>query len=382
VILALLLLAFAVGSGLLVGACEKRTSTIYTGPQEEARRNRFLAAQRLLGALGLDVRAVDGVEGLDTLPGPAGTLIIPIDRAAFTQERSDQLRAWAAEGGHLVVVTWSLWDDENRSADLILDPLGVRQFMWSAEEPEDFEEREEREIELTQVPFENRAEPLAAQFDPWFYLELEDPERHVWDIADDYGTHVLTVSEGDGYVTTLTDDYFLANDTIGNHDHAELLYRLVGKFGRGGEVTLLWNASYPGLFALLWKHGWTLVLGLVVFVAFWAWSVSRRFGPLRPDDVPERRRLMEHIEAAGRFQLAHDGERALLDAVRNALRARIAERHPGWLELAPAQQHERIATWTGISRERIDRALAYRSAGDRERFALRIVTLENIRKSL
>jgi hypothetical protein len=91
---------------------------------------------------------------------------------------------------------------------------------------------------------------------------------------------------------------------------------------------------------------------------------------------------MEHIEAAGRFQLRNGHGRALVAAVRRAIRARLAARHPAWLELVPAELHERLAERSGLSEERVSRALAYGDSHDRERLARRIATLERIRKAL
>ena len=91
---------------------------------------------------------------------------------------------------------------------------------------------------------------------------------------------------------------------------------------------------------------------------------------------------MEHIEAAGRFELRGGNQRALLDSVRQAVRTRIRSRHPGWLTLVPAELHARLAARAGIARQQVDRALAYGESRDRERFARRIATLEKIRKAL
>ncbi len=389
-------LLLAGGSALFFEACEKRSSELYTGFRGEARSNRYLAAQRLLEAMGAEVTVIEDIEGLDELPGPRATLMVPVSRnETWSQERGAAVLDWVRGGGHLVTVTWSLWDEEERAPDFILDPIGIRQYMWQSPDPEEDPQEEDAEtVEpeghgeegpdeavVAHAYFEDRDEPLEISFDPWFYLLL-DGRQAVWTIADANGTHLMTVPEGEGYVTVTTDDYWLANATIGLYDHAELLWRVAQRFGRDGAVWLVVGASYPGAWELLWRHGWTIVVSTALLAAAWVWLRMRRFGPVLPDEPPGRRSLMEHIEAAGRFQLRHRGERDLLDSARQAVLARVRERHPGWLKLTPRELHTRFAEHSGIPGERIDLALAYRTDRDPERFGQRIATLEKIRKAL
>ena len=379
-------LLLAGASALFFRACEKRSSELYTGFQGEARSNRYLAAQRLLEAMGTDVTVIDNIEGLDELPDPRATLMVPVSRnETWSQERGAAALDWVRSGGHLVTVTWSLWDDEERAPDFILDPLGIRQYMRASsddeEDPEGHGEEGPDEAVVAHAHFDDRDEALEISFDPWFYLLLDGREA-AWSIRDNYGAHLLSVAEGLGHVTVTTDDYYLANETIGGHDHAELLWRAAHRFGHDGGVWLLIGASYPTAWELIWRHGWMIVISAALLAVAWVWARMHRFGPVLPDEPTGRRSLMEHIEAAGRFQLRHRGERDLLAAGRQAVLARVRERHPGWLSLSPRELHARFARHSGIPRERIDQALAYGTDRDPERFGQRIATLERIRKAL
>ena len=380
--LVVFVLLLAAGSALWLGACEERVENQVVGFQGEAKRNKYLAALRLLEAVRPDVRAFENERELDGLPPTDGTLLLLTNRnERLGEARSHELLDWVREGGHLVVITWSLWRDPERSPDLVLDRLGVRQHMWSDEE---LAERapEESDGWTARVALPDRSEPLSVEFDPKYHLELVEPERERFAISDVGGTHLLTVAEGAGYVTTLTDDYFLTNDFIGDEDHAELVYRLAHLFGRDGAVWLVWSDAVAPWWRLVWRHGWTVVVSLAALVVLWLGVRVPRFGPLAPDAPRDRRELMEHIDAVGRFQLAHGAGAELASSVREALVARLRQRHPALAKLDPREQAERLAELSGIPAERIARALAPGRERDDERFAARIATLQRIRKAL
>ena len=135
-----------------------------------------------LEAMGAPTRSLAAIEELDELPTPEGTLIIPANRSGFTEQRSLALLEWARAGGNLIVLTWSLWDDEDRVPDLLLDPLGVRQFMHE----DSSEVGGELEAVSSQVWWEDRDGPLEIAFDPLYYLELAEREAD-WEVGDQHG---------------------------------------------------------------------------------------------------------------------------------------------------------------------------------------------------
>jgi hypothetical protein len=393
---------------LFFATCEKREIELQTGYRGEAKRNPYLAAQRMLARMGGSVSSHADPGVLFELPSERGTIFLPTARSSVSPARSAELVGWAERGGHLVVVVWQLWDDENRTPDPILDPLGIRQFMNQAE-AEDDDEQDEQEVEpgeeapageaepaddepearalepvIASVRVRGRDDPLQARFDPRFRFELapEAEPTRVFEIGDENGVHLVTVRVGQGFVTALTDDYFLTQPTIGELDHAELVYRLAHYGGRAGPIAFVYGDDYPGALELMWKHGWAAVLALGALVVAWAWSVSRRFGPIRAEPAAERRALMEHVRAAGRFQWRRGASGALVAATREALLARLRERHPRLEELSPAEQAARLAELAQLPAERVARALAFRTDTESSRFAQDVAVLEKIRRAL
>ena len=385
-------------------SCEKRSIEIPRGLRGEAARNPYLAAQRLLERMGTPVRSLADLSGLTELPPAGATLMIPTARRTLSKARALELSGWVESGGHLIVVSWQLFDDLKRDPDFVLDPLGVRQYQNEAEDeaPQDdepapeepaplvtqasapAEQDEEPEPEIAQAEFADRETPLQVEFDPGFRIELDAvaTAARVFEIADANGAHLVTLRKGRGLVTALTDDYFLTQPLIGDWDHAELVYRIAHFDGRAGPVWIVWGDEYPKALTLLWRHAWMVVSSALLVLGLWIWSASRRFGPLAPDRSSERRELMEHVRAAGRFQWRRAAAPALLAATRDALLERVRERHPSFAALEPAEQAERLADLSGLPSDRVLRALAFRTDTEAGRFAQNVATLEKIRRSL
>ncbi len=406
--------AVAVLATLFFSSCEKRSIEVPRSLRGEAARNPYLAAQRMLERLGTPVRGLADLSGLEELPPADATLFIPTARRTLSKAGSLELADWVERGGHLVVVSWQLFDDENRSPDFVLDAIGVRQYLNETEgsdsedgdsqddEPDDRapapddaaplvtqvsapeDQDEEPESEVAQAVFPDRETPLRVEFDPQFRIELDPLAKsaRLFEIADANGVHLVTLRKGRGLVTALTDDYFLTQPVIGDWDHAELVYRIAHFEKRTGPVWIVWGDEYPGALTLLWRHAWMVVASAVLVLALWLWSASRRFGPLAPDRSGERRELMEHVRAAGSFQWRHAAAPALLAATRDALLERVRARHPSFAALEPAAQAERLATLSGLPSARVLGALSFRTDTEAGRFAQNVATLEKIRRSL
>jgi hypothetical protein len=106
-----------------------------------------------------------------------------------------------------------------------------------------------------------------------------------------------------------------------------------------------------------------------------------RFGPILPEAPLARRRWIEHLEAAGRFQWRADRGRALLAAARAAVIDRVRSRHPAWLGLETGALAQRVASACDIEAGEVAAALEAPARRGRE-FARTISLLERIRAAL
>ena len=393
------LLAAAVG--LFFATCEPTEVVLPRGYVGAAARNPYLAAERMLDRMRMPTDSFADVGVLSSLPPVTSTLILPTERRSIPDRTSADLLDWVERGGHLVVVSWQLWDDPNRHPDPILDAVGVHQFMNKETDDDhgdtqqlqapapggekDGQDDDSGEPPLAEAEFPDRDEPLQLRFDQHFRLDVSDQvsdDDIILEAGDDAGSHLVTVRHGKGLLTALSDDYFMTQPPIGELDHAEMVYRLTRLGGHRAPVWIVYGDEFPSIWRLVLRNGWMVLASGVLLLALWLWSVVRREGPIAADPAPARRELMEHVRAAGRLQWQRGGAQALVQAVRAALFARMRERHPSFHTQTPREQVAQLEALSGLPAERIDDALGYRQDRDPARFAAKIAVLEKVRRSL
>ena len=361
---------------------------IEVGLKDEARENPYLALGRFVEHYGASVRTFPVYT---RPPPPRATLYFPAERVVLSARQNAELRAFAEDGGHLIVVTHTLWEEKDKTPDPLLDPLGAAQFenkrppvhpsnpmecpAPKTENDEPWWKPDPRPVSLP-----DGSGTLMLHFDRRFRLE-ERGSPAVWRLADTFGAHALRYRLGQGMITVLTDDGLLTNAAIGKYDHAALAAWLLAP-RPGGMIWIIRDHDAPPLWAWLWKYAAPVVLAVLALLAVWLWGATRRFGPIAPDTAAERRSLVEHITASGRFLWQHGASGALMAAVVQALRQRIRARHPALAGLPVTDLSAKLAALTGLPEPAIARALAADPPSSGERFAQDIETLESLRKGL
>jgi hypothetical protein len=385
-------IAAIVALGLLLAAFwiyehyELYEHEVEVGASAEARDNPYLALGRFIEGYGAAVRTVPVYT---RLPPPGATLYFPAERAALSERQNAELRAFAESGGHLIVVVRTLWEERARTPDPLLDPLGAAQVeneppaaanggAMQCQAPEDQASWWHPGPRPMDLP--DGSGTLKLDFNQRFRLEEKGVVAQ-WRLTDRFGAHAVKYPVGKGAITVLTDDGLLMNDGIGLHDHAAFATWLFGP-KPGGVVWVVRDHDAPPLWDWLYRHAGPVLLAAGLLLAVWLWGRTRRFGPVAPDPLPERRSLIEHIAASGRFLWRHGCPAALVGAAVLALRGRIRARHPHWAGLPLADLATRLAAFTGLPEPRIARALAAEAATSGERFAQDIETLESLRRTL
>jgi Domain of unknown function (DUF4350) len=379
IIAAIVLVAVAALSWWTYSKFEFYDTESELGYRGEARKNPYLAAGRLLEKYAAHVRFQQVYTGL---PPPGATLLLPTPRRGLSKQQSERLREWAEAGGHLILVTWTLWDDERSEGDYLLDPLGVRQFQHepaakpgAAQEAPPLPGDQPRPVRLPRD-----GEQLDVFFDSHFMLK-DASGKAAWALADDNGTHVLHYRVGRGAITALSDDRFLTNDAIEKYDHAALLVWLFEP-KPGSTVWIVQGDDVLPLWRWLLDHAAPAVASMLALLVCWLWAASRRFGPALLAPRPERRSLVEHISASGRFLWREARGAALYQAVLDELRQRIRLRHPAWAELPLEEMAQRAATLSGMAPAAVRSALIDGARRREEDFVHDIQTLETLRKRL
>ncbi|QRY79431.1 DUF4350 domain-containing protein [Pseudomonas sp. PDNC002] len=371
---------------------EPYTETVDHGPSPEARANPYLAAEMYLRGRGLRVSTANGVEVLDQLPGAGQTLILLGSRENLTPTQTRRLLDWTNRGGHLIVTAERLWDkDEGKSGDLLLDELGVQQFLTSdlkeeedakpadadsqGDDSQDDEDTAKPEVEqhhpdqasaaadatvdeeepypnLTKLYLENEKAPAYIDFDTDYHLFDSKNLAYAWANSGD-ATHLLQLQQGQGLVTVLTDNWIWQNGQLDAYDNAWLLWYLT----QDSAVTLVYRADGASLFTLLARYFPQALAAGLLLLALVLWRNGLRQGPLQPNPDRSRRQLEEHLRAGADFILRHRGQLALLQGLQRDVMRRARQRQPGFDRLPVAEQWQVLGRMTRMPTSAISQAM-------------------------
>lgn len=349
---------------------EKERTEKEIGFTGAARLNPLLAAQRYFESFGVAARSE---EGLSVLPPSNTTLVIPSARYEMGAGEAQRLRRWVESGGHLVLVPSAAFDEAFERKDLFLDPLGIS--VKGIEDPET--------AGIVDVDWPGSSDFMTIQIDAYTRLNLAgDQSQVLLTLADDDGAYFMRLKLGQGFVTVLSSARFLTNSNLSKNDHAAYLSRIVQVDDKLRPVWLVFSDGMPSLHRWLLQHAWTALISASALLFLWLWSASRRFGPLRAIVPLARRRLLDHIDASGRFLWRAGQGEQLLKGVRQALYRALELRHPAWAGITSQDLYQRLAELSGLPYEAVQSALLYTHHGSEHEFTQAIQTLERIRKSL
>ncbi|VXB38351.1 DUF4350 domain-containing protein [Pseudomonas sp. 8O] len=379
-----LLLVLGLLASYLMGKLEPYEEVIEHGPAPEVASSPYLAAEHFLRKQGIAARRAEGLDVLDDLPSEGQTLMLLADRSNMTPRQVERVLQWTASGGHLLFIAERLWDEEEgESGDLLLDLLGVQQYMTDelddeeASEPEPDSEASEAYPQLTKLYLENEQAPAYIAFDTDFHLYDAQNRAHAW-ANSDAATHLLQLYHGDGLITVLSDPWIWQNRNIDDYDHAWLLWYL----GQDSAVTLLYHADSDGLARLLLRHFPLALLALALLIIATLWHVGMRHGPLQAPASRARRQLEEHLRGSADFLLRRSGQHSLLKGLQQDINRRARRRHPGFEKLAVAEQWQVLGRLTRLPAKDISQAMRplppqRLSASDFTRQVAHLQTLRN-----
>jgi hypothetical protein len=344
---------------------ERVTEREHTGYQGEARQNPLLAATRLYQRMGRKARTIKRPLQLAALP-PGGTLVLSRFRSGITAPTVERLMAWVQSGGHLIVA--AAW---HSNPDPILDRLKI-------ERGEPGGRPRRADASVVKLPHA----PQAMKVVVGNRLELREGALPALHRVDDRGgTILLHYRYGAGSVTVLSSMSFMTNAAIGQHDHAEFAWQLLGFNPSSREVVVAFRIEAPSLMTALVEDAWQALVVAGLLLAAWLWHVIPRFGSLIPDPVPVRRRLLDHLRASGLFHWNNGNVGRLTMAARESCMHRIARTHPVIAALPVAQRAARFAQVTGLPEDDILAALTGQPA-DAPQFTAAIRTLQAIEERL
>lgn len=299
VIVALALLAMCIVLVLVV-LFKPVQEEVDVGASGMAAISHFYAADRLLNGLGLPAETAWGV---DDPPEEEGVLLVLLDdNPGFRASVAEPLRAWVADGGRLLVAA-PLGEEAP-----LLDAFGVERDMLVASEGT-----------LSRLPL-GAGPPVEAAHLPLWTVS-SDMATTRWVVSGEDGVLLdaaIEVPYAQGWLGVVGGSAPWRTDHIGDAENATWLWEMA----RASEATsavLVVRGGAPSLWSVLWQHGRTAIISLATLLLAAGWRAGWRFGPLLPSPSPQRRRIIEHIEATGALLWRQPGGReALLARARQA----------------------------------------------------------------
>ncbi|MGF6200662.1 DUF4350 domain-containing protein [Pseudomonas laurylsulfatiphila] len=375
----LAVLAAALGVYLYLKATPYQVE-IDHGPSPEARANPYLAAQLFLRRQGLSVDHANGLDILPSLDPHRHSLLLLGDRYNMTPRQIDQVMNWTRAGGRLLFVAESLWDEKlGHSNDLLLDRVQLRQSLSKdlKEPPPDV--GDDPYPQLTKLYLEDEDAPAYAGFDTAFHLE--DPKNLAQTWANSArATHMMQLDYGLGSIIVVTDADLWKTPAVEQYDNAWLLWYLTADT----RVTLIFNTDHDSLPTLLLRYFPQALVALFALIGLGFWHFGVRQGPLLEPAPKARRQLQEHLRASADFLLRRNGQAGLLQALQQDILRRVRRRHPGFEQLAVAEQWLVLARLTGQPTRAISQAMSPRPNRrlSSVEFSRQVAHLQSLRNAL
>lgn len=362
----------------------------YVGFRGEARSNNLYAARTFLQRMGIPSERRDN---LTRLPDSDTVILLNTQRYTLSGKRMEQLLNWVENGGHLITRARlgkaDERDDEKQrdrdieERDLLQSTLGISVLQQVV--LDDNEGETPFPLTLTGV-----ADPLMVDLPFLHNLMADDATPHHLTYTPENGgaeqqaTWMLQKSYGAGQVTLASSLDFVENYALDRADHARILWHLVHRDNPEPRVWLLHQTRLPSLPERLIQHAWAVLLSLFLLLLFSFWALMPRFGNLIPSPPPERRRILEHIRASGRFMWKQGnrqhGRTALIAAGRAAIEDTVQRRFPAWQTLTPEARLAYLTPLTGLDTTRLHTLLTQDTLNEQDFITLMQVA-ERIRKT-
>ncbi len=197
---------------------------------------------------------------------------------------------------------------------------------------------------------------------------------------DAHGGEALQVhAEGKGRIVLVAHNYF-DNQALGRFDHAQLLLALGALTPDAKQVQIVHHLDVVKWYRALWQRFSLALVSVALGLALLLWSALRRFGPLLPEPSLERRSLLEHIDASGRWLWKAPGGPEILLAAARALTLNVFRRRaPELLRMDAAEQEKHLVRFCKIGRDELHAALHQPAAGRPLEFTRQIKTLQILR---
>ena len=332
----------AAGTGWFLSNFELETIDELTGYKGEARNNPLFAARLFSKRMGIPAERQDG---LASFPETEAVIVLNTERFSLSDAKITELLEWVNQGGHLI--TRARVDLENKTdaeektgsetedRDILQARLGIS--IGAHQMP--------NEDELpASIKLPNSTETVAVELD--FFNGLETTASNVRAYSLNGANWLIQQPQGKGLVTMVSTLEMIENPALTNSDHGKFFWYLLQSHDPNyTKVWLVHQDTLPHLFVLLFRHASPVLIVFGLLLLFTFWSLMPRFGALIPEPPPERRRILDHIQASGQFlwKKQKNGPEQLCTALQHNI-LQQAQRHiPGWQFMPATEQYQTLA---------------------------------------
>lgn len=340
---------------------EKQEVEKTTGYSSEARRNKFLAAEYYLREQGFEVESDSNRARLLEPHESNQTILINDYGPKLSPTHFKELIRWIESGGHLIFTAndfdYFSKDDEDEYSNYDFKNNQLLEEYGIIPRYTDFDEDKEDE-DVSKYILSNSTE-IKADFSTSTVL-LDTNHLASLSLNDKYGPHLLQLDIGEGKLTVLSDNYFLSNESIGEHDHAYLLSVLsAGNRSDNKNFLLLYNNKSDSIFSLIWKYGKQACIAFLALLILSLWSMRNRFGPVLPNTTFVHRNITEHLRAISRFSWRQDHGVQLLSQSRLACENALLKRYPTLKQMSTQERLAHISKILDMNPEKVHSALYF-----------------------
>lgn len=342
---------------------ERVETRVWVGPTPAARANPYLATMRFVERLGMKATVARGPARLDTLD-PRATILLPARRSGLSPVQAQALARWMERGGHAIVEP-----EPTREIDVVLDRFGIARADPGGRGGETMR---------SEWPGRDDALTVSWRASPVLRFERAAPDLAV---ASEGGIWLASLPVGAGRLTVMSGMDRLTNRNIGTHDHAEVLRRTVALSPAAHGFVVVRLPSGLPLWDWMREHALPTLAAAGVLMLLWLARTLPRFGPIQPEPPVQRRQLLEHLLAAGRFRWLHGGRDGLLGAAREVCHRHAVALQPRLAHLAPERRWQEIADKCGLEAAAVAAAFSAEARTARE-FVHIVGTLASIHARL
>jgi len=351
IIIALVILIITAGIFLFTANFELVDEEITTGYSDKAIRNHFLAAERFLTKLNYSVSSHQEHYAFDNIikKKQYGSILMSYNAQLESKKRYQNLMDWIRNGGHLILeLNASLYPKETDIKHGLL-----KEFNLSLKRKNFF--LDDVGSQHTDVQIYQDGESFDADFLSGYTIDVGSSDYTV-KAGDENGTHLVEFRVGEGSITMMSDIQLWYNRNIAENDHAALLMEVLGR--NPGMLDIITEISMPSLIEIIWTKSKWFCVSLILLIAFYVWSLFEKFGPAQDKIDHSRRSLVEHLDAAAKFDWRHFRGATLLESARNDLKLFIENKFPSVRQKDPEETWQWLHEKTDIAVDDIRNAFS------------------------